>query len=679
MLLTKVTLDNFGVYEGKNEFDFRTNTKKPIILCGGKNGAGKTTLFDSVMLCLYGQDSFDQKISKKQFHDMILRSFHRVLGTKKVANQASITVEFEYAHGEISVYQVTRLWNNIEGKIEEEFLIKKKNLHDTEFTTLDSLEESEWQIFINQLIPKGIAKLFFFDGEKIQSIAEEGTEDDYIRSSFDTLLGLDLVNQLNLDLSYALERIQEDTNTKEIEAKINSAERERKIYEDALEKILVKQAQIKTDITNIQKKIQVKEENFAKLGGRFYERREQVLSSKLLHDAKIKEIERDIRELCGSTLPFSTIPHLLDELILELESDQKKVQASFAKDILEKNFQDILSQVNSDSFLSKMDSKSKLQFVNQLSDVFDDKIDSISNLHDMTFNFSSSDMTQMVKFIKEIKKTGIEEIQNLAQSYNTEIEKINGLKTELENVPQDNEIGPLRTEINQLNKELGHFEEQLAELKVQEALKRHYLNKESHAIRTNLSKKFADKKLNDGLELGPKILSVLEEYSDLLRAKKLELLENYFLDGLKMLLHKKDFIEKVTIDKETFEVKLFKGNDDEITKGMLSKGELQMFATAIVWGLAKTSGRPLPFMIDTPLARLDDEHRINLIENFLPHASHQILIFSTDSEFTHDLYSRLQPSIQKSFVIQFDSKAGKTVQHQGYFFDEIGEKIIEVQ
>ena len=56
----------------------------------------------------------------------------------------------------------------------------------------------------------------------------------------------------------------------------------------------------------------------------------------------------------------------------------------------------------------------------------------------------------------------------------------------------------------------------------------------------------------------------------------------------------KDFIEKVTIDKETFEVQLFKGNDDEITKNMLSKGELQMFATAVVWALAKTSGRPLP-------------------------------------------------------------------------------------
>jgi DNA sulfur modification protein DndD len=226
---------------------------------------------------------------------------------------------------------------------------------------------------------------------------------------------------------------------------------------------------------------------------------------------------------------------------------------------------------------------------------------------------------------------------------------------------------------------LGNLEAQLSELKIQENIERHHLNKENKVIRTNLEKKFSDKKVLDGLELGPKIQLVLKEYSDLLRAKKLELLEHYILDGLKMLLHKKDFIDKVRINKETFEVKLFKENDDEITKNMLSKGELQMFATAVVWGLAKTSGRPLPFVIDTPLARLDDEHRNNLIDNFFPYASHQIVIFSTNSEFNEKLYHKLKPFIANSFVIQFDSEIGTTIQQKGYFTAKPGGKIIEVQ
>ena len=65
MLLTKVVLNDLGVYRGRNEFDFKTTQEKPVILIGGTNGAGKTTLFESVMLCLYGQDSFEEKKSKK--------------------------------------------------------------------------------------------------------------------------------------------------------------------------------------------------------------------------------------------------------------------------------------------------------------------------------------------------------------------------------------------------------------------------------------------------------------------------------------------------------------------------------------------------------------------------------------------------------------------------------------
>jgi DNA sulfur modification protein DndD len=144
-----------------------------------------------------------------------------------------------------------------------------------------------------------------------------------------------------------------------------------------------------------------------------------------------------------------------------------------------------------------------------------------------------------------------------------------------------------------------------------------------------------------------------------------------------MLLHKKQFIDKVSIDNESFEVKLFKG-DDEISKEMLSKGELQMFATAVVWGLAKTSGRPLPFMIDTPLARLDEEHRESLVEKFYPYASHQLIIFSTNSEINRTFYPKLEPFVERSFVIKYDSDKGKTEKHDNYFFDKKGEKIIEV-
>ena len=111
---------------------------------------------------------------------------------------------------------------------------------------------------------------------------------------------------------------------------------------------------------------------------------------------------------------------------------------------------------------------------------------------------------------------------------------------------------------------------------------------------------------------------------------------------------------------------------------MLSKGELQMYSTSIVNALAKTSGRPLPFMIDTPLARLDEDHRKSLVSDFYPSASHQTIILSTDSEINFEHYKKLAPHIAKSFVISYDSENGKTVIHDKYFFNNKGENQIEV-
>ena len=104
-----------------------------------------------------------------------------------------------------------------------------------------------------------------------------------------------------------------------------------------------------------------------------------------------------------------------------------------------------------------------------------------------------------------------------------------------------------------------------------------------------------------------------------------------------------------------------------------------MLATSILWSLARTSGKPLPFMIDTPLARLDVEHRDNLIENFYPDASHQLVIFSTDSEIDANYYSKLHKYISKSYAMTFVPEEGKSKIHSGYYWNRKGERVIDVQ
>ena len=678
MLLTKVVINDFGVYRGRNEFDFQTKPDKPIILCGGTNGAGKTTLFESIMLCFYGQNSFEQKISQKQYHDRILSKIHRYLGTKKAADETSIIIEFQFAHeGKIIEYQVMRMWQNNDGKIDESFTIKKKNPSDEKFVNLDSVEESVWQSFIEQLIPKGIVKLFFFDGEQIQKIADEGEEDKHIKSSFDSLLGLDLVKQLIDDIGLTLLRNSKG-ETKKILDEINLLTKEKDESEKKMENLRDKQIDLQVKIKSLQKKVDVQETNFKKIGGQFARKREERTIEKARLESKLENVEKEIRELCSDILPFSLIPKQMEEVKNEIKADQQKIQDSFEKSILEKNFQDLLNSIKSESFLSNATNDVKQNVTKQIDELLKNKIESVSNPTKTAYNLSTDDMNQTIQLIDEIDSSSEQKIESLVKTFNVVSNSLEQIKVGLESAPRDDEMGPIFSELTQTTRELGELENELEHLQDLEAQENSLIALVNSKIRINLTKKHEDKKRMAGLEIGSNVQEVLEDYAKSLRSKKLELLEKYILDKLQVLLHKQNFIEKISIDKETFQVKLYKGNDDEITKDMLSKGELQMYATAVVWGLALTSGRPLPFMIDTPLARLDEDHRTSVVEQFYPKASHQTIILSTDSEVNFEYYKKLEPYISNSFVIQYDSDKGSTKKHDTYFFDKKGERIIEI-
>ena len=678
MLLTKVVINDFGVYRGRNEFDFQTKPDKPIILCGGTNGAGKTTLFESIMLCFYGQNSFEQKTSQKQYHDKILRKIHRYLGTKKAADEASVTIEFQFAHEEkIVEYQVMRMWQNNDEKVAETFTIKKKNPSDEKFVNLDSIEESGWQVFIEQLIPKGIVKLFFFDGEQIQKIADEGEIDNHIKSSFDALLGLDLVKQLINDIGLTLLRNSKG-ETKKILDEINRLTKEKEESEEKRDGFQNKQVHLQTNIDLLQKKVDVQEVNFKKIGGEFARNREELTIEKTRLESKLEDVEKEIRELCSDTLPFSLIPKQMEEVKNEIKADQQKLQDSFEKSILEKNFQDLLDNIKSKSFLPNITNDVRQNVTKQIDELLKNKIESVSNPTKTTYNLSADDMNQTIQLIDEVNDSSEQKIEALVNTFNVVSNSLEQIKVGLDSAPREDEFGPIFSELTQTTRELGELQNELEHLRILESQEKSLIILVNSKIRANLKNKHEDKKRMAGLEIGSNVQDVLEDYAESLRSKKLELLESYILDKLQVLLHKQNFIEKISIDRETFQVKLYKGNDDEITKDMLSKGELQMYATAVVWGLALTSGRPLPFMIDTPLARLDEEHRNSIVEEFYPNASHQTIILSTDSEVNFEYYQKLEPYISSSFVIQYDSDKGSTKKHDTYFFDKKGERIIEV-
>ena len=762
MIIKKITITDFGVYGGVNEFDFKTSSDKTIILCGGKNGAGKTTLFESIMLCFYGKD-FDDSGLEKQYDKKILRSFHSNLETNAVSDTCSISIEFEISYdGKIQEYKITRTWQNNDDKVNEDLSIQKsdsqsdnfkeldvsiptkKNRHtEARFQEIDSIEKSEWQQFINQLIPRGIAKLFFFDGEKIQSIADEGNENKYIQSSFDTLLGLDLVNQLQKDIGFVLYREvkKKKENEKRIEIK-NDTMTPEKLRVEMLKKELVEFAELRAGYESFKKihnkpqhldnyesmirfatnemrdrdfdgselqsllflqeilkeklktwelDIEAKNnaiksahdefllatERFEKIGGHYYEKNKEMEKNESEMTSKIAVTEKQITDICASELPFCLIPEQLDEIKNQIHADQKLILSNYEREIFEKTNEKISSTLESKSFLPDIPVDVKKLINSELVKSLKEELDK-NSASKVNFELSPIQMEKILTIIENSKEKTIQTLEKLTTTHGIQ-------KRALEKFAVVGKIKPEIEEIKSIMSERDSFRDRERNLKAQlDKLESDLYQNNSRLkmlnskIRTSLDRQNNSEKLSSSDSMAHSVLEVLDEYSQSLRNEKISLLESNVLRGLDILLHKKDFIKKVTIDEESFAVKLYNGNGDEITKNMLSKGELQIYATALVWGLAQTSGRPLPFMIDTPLARLDVDHRSTVVESFFPETSQQTIILSTDSEIDSHYYSKLKPYISKSYTITFDSSKGKTKIHDGYFFDN-EEMTVEVQ
>ena len=87
-------------------------------------------------------------------------------------------------------------------------------------------------------------------------------------------------------------------------------------------------------------------------------------------------------------------------------------------------------------------------------------------------------------------------------------------------------------------------------------------------------------------------------------------------------------------------------------------------------GTCRDRDRPLPFIIDTPLGRLDHDHRENLVEHFFPEASHQVIVLSTDTEITDEYYESLSSKTAGEYHLRYDESEGYTEVSRGYFGDE---------
>ena len=101
--------------------------------------------------------------------------------------------------------------------------------------------------------------------------------------------------------------------------------------------------------------------------------------------------------------------------------------------------------------------------------------------------------------------------------------------------------------------------------------------------------------------------------------------------------------------------------DNELDLDDFSAGERQLYAMALLWALRQISGRQLPLVIDTPLARMDEVHRSRLLLRYFPSVSDQVILFSTDTGLDARMLAQVEPHLARSYQLNYDAHRGETI------------------
>ena len=163
--------------------------------------------------------------------------------------------------------------------------------------------------------------------------------------------------------------------------------------------------------------------------------------------------------------------------------------------------------------------------------------------------------------------------------------------------------------------------------------------------------------------------ATMQDYLRRATQRKIDRLSQLVTESFRYLLRKQTLVERVLIDPDSFAITLYDDTGRAIPKQRLSEGEKQIFAVSVLWGLSRAAARPLPAIIDTPMARLDGKHRDKLVERYFPHASHQVIVLSTDTEIERHYFHDLQPHIARAYHLNYDDQRKLTVAEEGYFWE----------
>ena len=498
-------------------------------------------------------------------------------------------------------------------------------------------------------------------------------------------------------------------------------------YQDLLNRIAETEESVtacKTTLTNneqeiasLQTLIEQREAEFVRSGGLPPEEA-KILEEKVnKYDKKRERIAREIKTFFEELMPFFIMKDMIPQLSQQIKYEEKASIHEYIINMISKEFISniVADKTKKDNGISDALYEAIIKKFEVTNGAFDDMIFDLSktemgqilHLADAVMSFDSKELTKKIKEKDKLVKriTSIRQrLKNAlseedAKRYTDEIvnakHKIELL--EMESLQKQTEQETLSGKIQSLYSELSSLKEKIRastqdkhvlDLSTSISLMMERLiNKSMISIRKQLSQKIIENLQQ--IYRKDNLISIIEISENF----KFELFQAqlFTMDELKSLIANigiKEFFKVIGDESIRRLCRYFSmneadnienaiissDNDDEIELykridlNTLSKGERQIFILALYWAIIQISGKHIPFVIDTPYARIDANHREEISSKFFPNISSQVVILSTDEEITKDYYEIIKPFISKEYLLTNNQSENKTTVTNGYFF-----------
>lgn len=667
MILTRLTITNFGVYRGRHEFELRPITEndetRPVILFGGKNGAGKTTLLEAIRLCLYGRGTLGSRVRQVDYETYIRQRMHRNPTQHVATFTANVGVLFEHVHAGIRrTYDAVRSWRADGNSLQESIAIYQDG------QPLQEIAPDHWNDFLRDLIPPGVSELFFFDGEQIQALADTDREPETLAAAMRGLLNLDLIDRLRSDLSIYL-RQQDQHDRSRLRQEAEQADATHKELQERHQERQQDRAQLVSKLDWLNAQIDRVRQRLVSEGATLINSRDALEREQREVEQQIAQVSTELRDLAAGLLPFAVSPVWCQRLKAQLMREEGAEREQLAYTAQQDQAATVAAHLLDPAFQQTNAPELDPVAWARLAAAIQRLLIPASSLEAavVRHGLSSKDRTILLRWID----AAMHEVPALLRTLGEQLEalevKQNRLEQSLKQVPTDDVGLPLLEEFNRLAEERGRVHEQLTRINDTLHLEELQLAQSERERSQAWHRLAAAGDADVRVERAAKTQVILEQYRERIAAIKIQELEQAIALYFNLLCRKHVLVREVRIDPKRFTVELFGPNRMPLPKSDLSAGEKQLYATALLWALRSVSGRALPIIVDTPMGRLDSTHRNALLKHFFPHAAHQVLILSTDTEITPEAYRKLRPAISHTFHLDFDENEGCTQVQRGYF------------